>query len=141
MKVIQKQHGWSDQMVDHLLHRYGSLMQELLESIEEDASLAKPLEHATAYLRAEIAYACTHEGVVHLEDLMCRRTRLVYEVLHQGQEAVPEIADIAADKLGWSEERSRLKSMPTSPALRPKKPQLTRTATRPLPSCAAKPNL
>ncbi|MBW8171597.1 glycerol-3-phosphate dehydrogenase/oxidase [Ornithinimicrobium sp. Arc0846-15] len=107
MKVIQKQHGWSDQMVDHLLHRYGSLMQELLESIEEDASLAKPLEHATAYLRAEIAYACTHEGVVHLEDLMCRRTRLVYEVLHQGQEAVPEIADIAADKLGWSDEKKQ----------------------------------
>lgn len=107
MKTIQKQHGWSDQMVDHLLHRYGSLMQELLETIAEDPSLSKPLEHASAYLRAEIAYACTHEGVVHMEDLMCRRTRLVYEVKHQGMLALPEIADIAADKLGWDSDRKQ----------------------------------
>jgi glycerol-3-phosphate dehydrogenase len=105
MPELQRRFGWSDMMVDHLLHRYGSLMDELLDLIAEDESLAKPLEHAHAYLRAEIAYACTSEGALHLEDIMCRRTRLVYEVLHQGLDAVPEIADIAADRLGWDEAR------------------------------------
>nr|WP_269813188.1 glycerol-3-phosphate dehydrogenase/oxidase [Ornithinimicrobium sediminis] len=105
MPELQRRFGWSDMMVDHLLHRYGSLMDELLDLIAEDESLATPLEHAHAYLRAEIAYACTSEGALHLEDIMCRRTRLVYEVLHQGLDAVPEIADIAADRLGWDEAR------------------------------------
>ncbi|CAN5458230.1 glycerol-3-phosphate dehydrogenase/oxidase [soil metagenome] len=101
MPALQKRFGWSDMIVDHLLHRYGSLMGELLELIEEDPSLAEPLTEAPAYLRAEIAYACTHEGVLHMEDLMMRRTRLIYEVKHKGMGALPEIAAIAAEKLGW----------------------------------------
>ena len=43
---------------------------------------------------------------MHLEDLMCRRTRLVYEVEHQGLAAVPEIAEIAAAELGWDAART-----------------------------------
>lgn len=105
MPALQRRFGWSDMMVDHLLHRYGSLMRELVELIEGDESLATPLENAPAYLRAEISYACSHEGVLHLEDLMCRRTRLVYEVEQQGLAALSEIADIAADVLGWDSGR------------------------------------
>ncbi|MGB3829818.1 MAG: glycerol-3-phosphate dehydrogenase/oxidase [Ornithinimicrobium sp.] len=101
MPQLQKQFGWSDMMVDHLLHRYGSMMYELLELIEEDPSLAQPLTEAPAYLRAEIAYACSHEGVLHMEDLMMRRTRLIYEIKHKGVDALPEIAAIAAEVLGW----------------------------------------
>jgi glycerol-3-phosphate dehydrogenase len=107
MPALQRRFGWSDMMVDHLLHRYGSMMEELLDLIKEDESLARPLEKAPAYLRAEIAYACTSEGALHLEDIMCRRTRLVYEVERQGLHAVPEIADLAAEHLGWDEERTR----------------------------------
>ncbi|MGC1207173.1 MAG: glycerol-3-phosphate dehydrogenase/oxidase [Ornithinimicrobium sp.] len=101
MPVLQKRYGWSDMMVDHLLHRYGSMMYELLELIEEDPSLAEPLAEAPAYLRAEIAYACSHEGVLHMEDVMMRRTRLIYETKHKGVGALPEIAAIAAGVLGW----------------------------------------
>ncbi len=106
MKQLQRRFGWSDTMADHLLHRYGSLLEELLELIEDDASLAQPLQATGAYLRAEIAYACTHEGVNHLEDIMLRRTRLIYEVGNQGLDCVPEIAEIAADLLGWDSART-----------------------------------
>ena len=34
---------------------------------------------------------------------MMRRTRLIYETVHKGVGALPEIAEIAADKLGWDE--------------------------------------
>ncbi len=101
MPDLQRRFGWSDMMVDHLLHRYGSMMEELVDLIAQDESLARPLEEAPAYLRAEIAYACTSEGALHLEDIMCRRTRLVYEVKKQGLHAVPEIAALAAEHLGW----------------------------------------
>jgi glycerol-3-phosphate dehydrogenase len=105
MPALAERFGWSEMMVDHLLHRYGSLMDELLELIEEDPSLAEPLTKAPAYLRAEIAYACTHEGVLHMEDLMMRRTRLIYEVERKGMNALPEIAAIAAERLGWDSKR------------------------------------
>lgn len=107
MPQLRKRFGWSEQLTDHLLHRYGSLVEELLALIEQDPSLAKTLEHSTAYLRAEVAHACRTEGVLHLEDLMMRRTRLIYEAPEKGLATVPEIADIAAAELGWDEEKKQ----------------------------------
>ncbi|MEG3616026.1 glycerol-3-phosphate dehydrogenase/oxidase [Isoptericola haloaureus] len=98
-----QRYGWSPAMVDHLLHRYGSALRELVTLCEEDPSLAEPLEHAPAYLRAEIHYAVSHEGALHLEDLLVRRTRLVYEVADKGRAALPEIADVVAPLLGWDD--------------------------------------
>ena len=73
--------------------------------VEEQPDLARPLEHAPAYLRVEIAYAAHREAVLHLEDVMLRRTRLVYEVADQGLAAAPEILDIIAPILGWDDAR------------------------------------
>jgi len=98
-------YGWSAAMVDHLLHRYGSMLEELIDLVEEQPDLARPLEHAPAYLRVEIAYAAREESVLHLEDVMLRRTRLVYEVRDRGLAAAPEILDIISPILGWDDER------------------------------------
>ena len=97
-------YGWTPALVDHLLHRYGSLVTDIVTLCEEVPSMAKPLEHAPAYLRAEIAYAVSHEGVLHLEDIMLHRTRLTYEVSDRGLAALEEISQIAAAGLGWDEE-------------------------------------
>ncbi|MDD9207448.1 glycerol-3-phosphate dehydrogenase/oxidase [Georgenia sp. 10Sc9-8] len=105
-----KKYGWSKAMVDHLLHRYGSMLEELVELIQERPDLAEPLESAPAYLRAEIVYAATHESVLHLEDVMLHRTRLVYEVADRGLAAVPEIVDLIAPVLGWDDAKRRAES-------------------------------
>ncbi|MFC8923884.1 FAD-dependent oxidoreductase [Cellulosimicrobium sp. NPDC057127] len=94
---------WTPGMVDHLLHRYGSNLREIVELCEAQPDLAKPLEHAPAYLRAEIAYGVSHEGALHVEDLLLHRTRLNYEIADRGLAALPEIADIAAGILGWDD--------------------------------------
>ena len=44
--------------------------------IEQDASLAEPIPGAEPYLKAEVVYAVTHEGALHLEDVLTRRTRI-----------------------------------------------------------------
>ncbi|MGB7980552.1 MAG: glycerol-3-phosphate dehydrogenase/oxidase [Candidatus Nanopelagicales bacterium] len=103
--VVARTYGWSGQMVDHLLHRYGSLLGDLVDAIAARPDLARPLEHAPAYLRAEIAYAATHEGVVHLEDVMLHRTRLNYEMRDRGLAALDEIATLTGELLGWDAER------------------------------------
>lgn len=94
---------WSRPLVDHLLHRYGSNIREIVELCEKDPSLATPLKKAGAYIRAEIHYGVTHEGALHLEDIMLHRTRLNYEVTDRGLGALDEIADIVAPLLGWDE--------------------------------------
>ncbi|WP_199423398.1 glycerol-3-phosphate dehydrogenase/oxidase [Actinotalea solisilvae] len=104
-KRIARTHGWTRFMVDHLLHRYGSLLTDLIDMVEADPSLGRPLEGAPAYLRAEVAYAASHEGVLHLEDVMVHRTRLVYEQRDRGLAAVEEIAELVGERLGWSAER------------------------------------
>jgi len=97
--------GWDEKRVDHLLHRYGSNVSDLVEMCEADPYLAEPLAEAPDYIGAEIAYGITHEGALHLEDLLLYRTRLDYEVPDSGLAAAPQIADIAARLLGWDDER------------------------------------
>jgi glycerol-3-phosphate dehydrogenase len=102
-RALCERFGWSEQMIDHLLHRYGATISQIAAIADADPSLSQPIEHASAYLRAEVVYAITHEGALHLEDLMVRRTRINYEYLNEGMAAVPEIAEIAAAHLGWDE--------------------------------------
>ncbi|RPF21809.1 glycerol-3-phosphate dehydrogenase/oxidase [Myceligenerans xiligouense] len=98
-----RRHGWTAAMVDHLLHRYGANLFEIVELCEADPSLARPLEEAPAYLRAEVHHAVSHEGAIHLEDVLAHRTRLVYEVPEGALAAVDEIADVVAPLLGWDD--------------------------------------
>jgi glycerol-3-phosphate dehydrogenase len=98
--------GWDKAHVDHLLHRYGANIRDLAELAQQQPDLARPLEHAPAYLRAEIVYAMTHEGALHLDDLMLHRTRMVYEYPDEAMDALPEVAELAASTLGWSQEQT-----------------------------------
>ncbi|MFV0425600.1 MAG: FAD-dependent oxidoreductase [Beutenbergiaceae bacterium] len=97
--------GWDKERMDHLLHRYGGQVADLVGMVTEQPHLAKPLAHAPDYLRVEIAFAATHEQVLHLEDVLLRRTRLDYEIADGGLAALDEIADIVATHLGWDDQR------------------------------------
>jgi glycerol-3-phosphate dehydrogenase len=88
--------------VEHLLGRYGTLAEEVLELTREDRTLAAPLAMGHPYLRAEVTYAVTHENALHLEDVLMRRTRLFIESADAGAEAAPDVAAIMGRLLGWS---------------------------------------
>jgi glycerol-3-phosphate dehydrogenase len=84
-----------------LLDRYGSLVADVLEPTREDESLREPLDGADEYLRAEIRYAVTHEGALHLDDVLTRRTRISIEVADRGVRASSAVAALVAPLLGW----------------------------------------
>lgn len=90
--------------IEHLLNRYGSCVDELLELIEADPSLGEPIPSATDYLKAEAVYAVTHEGALHIEDVLRRRLRASMEEWDQGAAAAPEIAALIAPYLDWDAE-------------------------------------
>jgi glycerol-3-phosphate dehydrogenase len=89
--------------VEHLLGRYGTLIDEVLDLVRADPGLGRPLEGAEDYLRAEIAYAASHEGARHLEDMLTRRTRISIETFHRGVDSARATALIMAGILGWSD--------------------------------------
>jgi glycerol-3-phosphate dehydrogenase len=88
--------------VEHLLQRYGSLIDDLLAMIADDPSLGRPLDGAADYLAVEIVYAATHEGAAHLEDVLTRRTRISIETWDRGLRAAEAAAKLMAKPLGWS---------------------------------------
>ncbi|GAB3479217.1 glycerol-3-phosphate dehydrogenase/oxidase [Amycolatopsis cihanbeyliensis] len=93
--------------IEHLLGRYGSAVRELLELTRQRPELAEPIPGAEEYLQAEAVYAVTHEGALHLEDLLTRRTRISVEADDRGLAAAPEVARLVAPVLGWSAARTR----------------------------------
>ena len=84
--------GLRDLQVEHLLNRYGSLLPELLDMIKSTPALAHPLEGAPEYLKIEAVYAASHEGALHLDDILARRTRISIETWDRGIAAAPEVA-------------------------------------------------
>jgi glycerol-3-phosphate dehydrogenase len=91
--------------IDHLLHRYGGLIDEVLPLMEERPELAEPLIHAEDYLGAEVVYAVTHEGARHLDDVLTRRTRISIETFDRGVLCAPQVAELMASVLGWDADR------------------------------------
>jgi glycerol-3-phosphate dehydrogenase len=87
--------------VEHLLQRYGTRISDLLSLIEAQPSLGEPIPGAGEYLRAEAVYAVSHEGALHLEDVLTRRTRISIEERDRGVAAAPEVAALVAPLLGW----------------------------------------
>ena len=107
-REIGRRYGFDELRTDRLLFRYGALLSDVLALIDEDPSLATPLEHAPRYLRAEVLYAVRAEGARHLADILQRRTRLDYETRDRGVDAADEVAALIGPELGWDEtERAR----------------------------------
>jgi glycerol-3-phosphate dehydrogenase len=87
--------------VRHLLDRYGSMVHEVLALAEDKPELLKPVTAAPDYLQVEIVYATSHEGALHLEDTLARRTRISIEYAHRGVDAAEQVAALMGGVLGW----------------------------------------
>ena len=102
---LAQRYGVHVARIEHLLGRYGSLIDEVLDLVAADPTLGDPLTGAPDYLRAEIVYAAQYEGARHVEDLLARRTRISIETFDRGIGVMEETARLAAPVLGWSEEQ------------------------------------
>ncbi len=103
---IAAAHGVHPYRIKHLLDRYGSQIHELLALAADDPSLLQPMPGAADYLQVEALYAVTHEGALHVEDVLARRTRISIEYAHRGTESAQRVAELMAGVLGWTPEQS-----------------------------------
>ncbi len=93
--------GLTKSTITHLLNRYGSLISEIFEIIEEDKKMAEHLSPDLNYIKAEILYAASHEGAQSVDDVMSRRTRIAFEASDGGESLASVVANLIAPVLGW----------------------------------------
>ncbi len=87
---------------DRLGARFGRTAQRIHElPVPQEQALLPGLD----YSLAEMRWSLRHEQVVHLDDLLLRRTRIGLLCRQGGEEFLPLIAPLCRDELGWSEER------------------------------------
>ncbi len=99
---LARQSGLNEATVHRLLGRYGTAIREVLAEIEAQPDLGEPLTGAPQYLRAEVSYAVSHEGALHLDDVLTRRTRISIDTPDRGVVAAEHVAMLVAPLLGWS---------------------------------------
>jgi glycerol-3-phosphate dehydrogenase len=90
--------------IEHLLGRYGDQIDTLLDLIAKRPELGEPIEGAEDYLNVEASYAVSHEGALHLDDVLTRRTRISIETWDRGVAAAEPVARLMGEVLGWDED-------------------------------------
>jgi len=102
-EALARESGLHVHVIERLLNRHGSRVHELLELIRETPSLGEPIEGAPTVLAAEIHYATSHEGALHLDDVLTRRTRISIETFDRGIVAARPTAALMGEILGWDD--------------------------------------
>jgi glycerol-3-phosphate dehydrogenase len=90
-----------------LIERRGSLALEVLELIAAEPALAEPVPGAETHLAAEVRHAASHEGALHVDDVLTRRTHISFETRDRGDRAVETVARLMAPVLQWDEQTVR----------------------------------
>lgn len=101
---VQEDSGVSRARATELVQRYGSHARTLAGHFARHGDL--PLRHAPGYTVAEVHHLCRETAVVHLSDLVMRRTLLAI-LGHIDDAVLAEMADVCAEALGWSPARRR----------------------------------
>jgi glycerol-3-phosphate dehydrogenase len=91
--------GATDYSEDRFVSRYGSFADQVSSMGDGDV----PVVSDAPYLTSEVVYGVTHEGALHLDDILTRRTRMSIETRHRGSDAAVATATIMGDLLGWDQ--------------------------------------
>jgi glycerol-3-phosphate dehydrogenase len=84
--------------------RYGTRLRDLAAYVTTQKD--SPLDHYPEMTRREITFLVEREKIVHLDDLLLRRTMLAY-LGRLTRPLVEELADMLADCLGWTREQKK----------------------------------
>ena len=88
--------------VAQLLTRYGTRATDVIAAIS--AGVDAPLTTTDLYTTAELDYLARSESVVHLDDVLLRRTDLAFTGAVTS-ELIEEFATVIGESLGWTPER------------------------------------
>lgn len=111
-----------------LLDRYGTVATEVIAALGPDDS---PLRSIPDYSTGELRHLARTEQVVHLDDILQRRTSIAF-IGRATEEVAAEIAAVVGPELGWDAVRQAAEVARALAAVRAAEPAPTRSA--PVPS-------
>jgi len=85
-----------------LIGRYGDHAKTMFESVDEEE---KGKIDNTLFCLAELRWAAKNESVIHLDDLLLRRSRLGSLLHNGGEKLMPRLEPICKQELGWDDEK------------------------------------
>ena len=84
---------------------YGSESAAVLNLVDRDRALGRPIVAGRPVLWAEVAHAVEREMAVRLSDVLVRRLHLFYASRDRSVPAANAVADWLAEALGWDTTR------------------------------------
>ena len=102
LRELQLKYELSLERLGQLFERYGTRTEELASYI--GCGTDRPLEHHAGYSRREVDFILREEKVERLDDLLLRRS-LIAMLGEATSELLGELADVAAESLGWTDQR------------------------------------
>ena len=101
-KFLVKDFNLPEDVSKHLVSKYGSRASEIGKLVTENSSLGERLDSNYPYIKAEIIYTVRHEMAIIPRDVLARRIRMEITDWKATLKCLPEVADIMAAELGWS---------------------------------------
>lgn len=101
---VESRGGISRVDAERLVRRYGTRATAIADSLDEAGRT--PVPTLRTYLTGELTWILRHERVERLEDLVLRRTLMVFEGIVT-PDTLEVLAELTAGELGWEAERQR----------------------------------
>ncbi|MEP6596484.1 MAG: glycerol-3-phosphate dehydrogenase C-terminal domain-containing protein, partial [Ginsengibacter sp.] len=103
-----KIHGCSDVLSESHLSIYGTDEEKIRELIKQNPSLGKKLIDSLPNTVAEVVWAVRYEMARTIEDILARRIRILFLNAGAAIKAAPEVAEIMAQELNYTQDWIRL---------------------------------
>ena len=97
--------GLSAETAEHLVTRYGTEAQAIVNLVGADRRLGERLHPAHPAIAAQVVHAVKRELARTVEDVMVRRVHLRYETTDGGAAATAGVARLMGELLGWDPAR------------------------------------
>ncbi|MEZ4902921.1 MAG: FAD-dependent oxidoreductase [Spirosomataceae bacterium] len=106
-KIIQSVYRLTKDIAKNLVRKYGSRAHRVARLTQENEQWAQRLVEKYPYIQAEVIYQVREEMAFTLRDVLARRIRLEIMDWEATQEAIPVVANLMAQELGWSQSQKQ----------------------------------
>lgn len=89
-----KIHGWAKSRTENGLSIYGADALQIRQLLKEQTGLSERLHPNYAYTKAEVIWMIQHEMAITIEDILARRTRMLFLDARAALQTAPLIADL-----------------------------------------------
>ncbi|GAB3962037.1 glycerol-3-phosphate dehydrogenase/oxidase [Spirosoma harenae] len=102
-QTLYKNYNLPTDSCQHLLRTYGNRAERVARLSQQHPELAEKIVEPQPFLKAEVIYQVREEMVLTLRDVFARRWRLELSDWQLTAQLAPQVAQLMADELDWSE--------------------------------------